>query len=285
MDKRSFLDALTKQDAPVFWRITVIGLGVAAAQAVQELEGLRLHGVEGFAFPSLAEDGFVLTPELKIKIEISDILVIAVGDEDAMSALSILAEMSSELGVTSIGLVSLPGGKQDGSLAELKLRYPGLALLDALIPVWARQPDYLDNAETSAHTSSGSKLQDVLCDLVEILTLRDCLSIDYADIKTLLRYKGNCAYGMGFGQGALAGINALDAALEDMQVQQNSRLECQGVLLYIRSGHDLTMSQFDDIFTRFAKTVDRDIYALSGSSLVKSMQGRVAISILATGMP
>ena len=217
--------------------------------------------------------------------ELSDILVIAVGDEDALPALSTLAEISSALGVTSIGLVSLPGGKEDDSLAELKLRYPGLALLDALIPVWAKQPDSLDSADTVAHPSSGSRLQDVLCDLVEIITLKDCLCIDYADINRLLRYKGYCAYGMGFGQGALAGENALDAALMDMQVQSDSRLECQGVLLYIRSGHDLTMSQFDDIFTRFAKSVDRDTYALSGLSLVKSMQGQVAISILATGMP
>lgn len=285
MNKNLLLDSLDDKEASSFWKVSAIGLGVVPAQAVEYLKTQNLPSVECYAFPSISEDGFVLTTELKNRIELSDILVIAAGNEEALSALSTLAEVSSELGVTSIGLVSLPCWEQDNSLAELKLRYHSLSCLDALIPVWERQPADFVNRDASANHSSRSKLQDVLCDLVEIITLRDCLNIDYADINKLLRYKGNCAFGMGFARGAQAGINALDAALEDMQVQQNSRLECQGVLLYIRSGHDLTMSQFDDIFTRFAKTVDRDIYALSGSSLVKSMQGRVAISILATGMP
>jgi len=285
MDKRSFLDALTEQDAPVLWRITAIGLGVAAAQAVQELKGLRLPGVEGFAFPSLSEDGFVLTPELKIKIEISDILVIAVGNEDALPALSALADMSSELGVTSIGLVSLPGWKQDDSLAELKLRYPGLSRLDALIPVWERHSADLENRDASANNSSRSKLQDVLCDLVEILTLRDCLSIDYADIKKLLRYKGNCAYGMGFAEGAQAGENALDAALEDVRLLPGAQLICLAVLVYVRAGKNITMSQFDAILYRFQERVDRDTAIAVGLSLVETMQGQIACSILVTGMP
>lgn len=285
MDKPCFLNALTEQDAPFLWRITAIGLGVAAAQAVQELKGLRLPGVEGFAFPSISEDGFALSPELKIKIETSDIMVIAVGNKEVLPALSALAEITSELGVASLALVSLSGGEQDDSLAKLKLHYPGLALLDALIPVWATQPAYIDNADTVAHPSSGSKLQEVLCDLVEIITLRDCLSIDYADIRNLLRFRGNCSYGMGFAEGVSAPVNALDAALEDMQVQPDTHLECQGVLLYIRAWQDLKMSRYEAILTRCAERVDRDAAIVVGLSMIKSMQGQVACSLLATGMP
>ena len=285
MNKNLLLDGLDDKNASGFWKVTVIALGSTAAQVVEYLKGQNLPSVQCYAFPSISEDGFVLTTELKNRIELTDILVIAVGNEEALPALSTMAELSSELGVTTIALVSLPPGKQRDYLEEVKLRYPGLAYLDALIPVWESQPADLREEDISSHTPSASKLRELVCDLVEILTLKDCFNLDYADIRNLLRFRGNCSYGMGFAEGASAPVNALNAALEDMQVQPDTHLECRGVLIYIRAGHDLTMTQLDTIFIRFTERVDRDTGIVVGLSLVESMQGQVACSLLITGMP
>jgi cell division GTPase FtsZ len=285
MKKNLLLDGLDDPNASSYWKVTAIGLGDAAAQAVEYLKTQNFPSVHGFAFPSLPEDGIVLTTELKNRIELSDIIIITVGNEEALPVTGNLAEISSELGITSIGLVCLPCGKQRDNLEEVKLRYRGLACLDALIPVWEKQPAELRDDDISSHTASASKLRDVLYDLVEISTLRDCLSIDYADINKLLRYKGNCAYGMGFAQGAQAGQNALDAALEDVRLLPGAQLICLAVLVYVRAGKNITMSQFDAILSRFQERVDRDTAIAVGLSLVETMQGQIACSLLVTGMP
>lgn len=108
MNKNLLLDGLDDKEASSFWKVSAIGLGDVAAQAVEYLKTQNFPSVECFAFPSLSEDGFTVTTELKNRIELSDMLVIAVGNEEALPALSNLAEVSSELGVTSLGLVCLP---------------------------------------------------------------------------------------------------------------------------------------------------------------------------------
>lgn len=285
MIKNHYLDGLDDIEASCLWKVTAIGLGVVAAQAAEYLKTKKYPSVECYAFPTICEGGFVLTTELNNQIALSDILVIAVGNEEALHALSKLAEMSSELGVTSMGLVSLPRGEQDDSVDELKLSYSGLTCLDALIPVWTRHSADLKSSDASSKPSSDSKLSDVLCDLVAIITLKECFNLDYADIRKLLRFRRNCAYGMGFAEGASAAAKAMDVALEDIQVQIDTHLKYLGVLIYVRAGYELTMMQLDDIFNRFAKRVDHDTEILFGLSFVESMKGQLACSVLATGMP
>jgi cell division protein FtsZ len=95
---------------------------------------------------------------------------------------------------------------------------------------------------------------------------------------------GKAMMGTGEGDGEERALMASEKAIANPLLDEISLSGAKGVLINITGGNDLTLFELDEAANRIREEVDPDANIIVGSTLDTSLDGKIRVSVVATGI-
>ena len=304
-------------------RITVFGVGGAGGNAVNNMIEQRLEGVEFVVAntdaQALAQSRATAKIQMGVRVteglgagarpsvgaaaaeetieEIVDHLAGAhmcfitagMGGGTGTGAAPIIAQAARELGVLTVGVVTKPfqfeGNKRMRQAEE------GIEALqkvvDTLIIIPNQNLFRLANERTT-FTEAFALADDVLYQgvkgVTDLMVRPGLINLDFADVRAVMDEMGKAMMGTGEAEGDNRAIQAAEKAIANPLLDEISLRGAKGVLINITGGYDLTLFELDEAANRIREEVDPDANIIVGSTLDTEMEGRMRVSVVATGI-
>lgn len=211
------------------------------------------------------------------------------GGGTGTGAAPIIAQAARELGVLTVGVVTKPfqfeGGKRMRQAEE------GIESLqkvvDTLIIIPNQNLFRLANERTT-FTEAFAMADDVLYQgvkgVTDLMVRPGLINLDFADVRAVMDEMGKAMMGTGEANGDDRAIQAAEKAIANPLLDEISLHGAKGVLINITGGHDLTLFELDEAANIIREKVDPDANIIVGSTLDTAMEGRIRVSVVATGI-
>lgn len=304
-------------------RITVFGVGGAGGNGVNNMIDAGLEGVEFVVAntdaqalaQSLAQNHIQLGRELtqglgagarpdvgaQAAVEALDeinahldgshmvFVTAGMGGGTGTGAAPVIAQAAKERGILTIGVVTKPFAYEgrrrmqsaDAGIAELQ------QYVDTLIVIPNQNLFRLANEQTTfadAFAMADNVLRSGVCGITDLMVMPGLINLDFADIKTVMAEMGKAMMGTGEEEGGNRAIDAAESAISNPLLDDVSMKGARGVLINITGGMDMTLYEVDAAANRIREEVDPDANIIVGSTFNDAMEGRMRVSIVATGI-
>src|SRR5262249_18289537 len=110
------------------------------------------------------------------------------------------------------------------------------------------------------------------------------INLDFADIKTVMSEMGKAMMGTGEAEGEDRAMKAAEAAISNPLLDDVSMKGARALLINITGGPDLTLLEADQAANRIRAEVDPDANIIFGGCILENMEGRLRVSVVATGI-
>ena len=317
------LTMATNQREELKPRITVFGVGGAGGNAVNNMIEKQLEGVEFVVAntdaqalqqsqaPARIQMGVKVTEGLGAGArptvgaaaaeetieEIVDHLAGAhmcfitagMGGGTGTGAAPIIAQAARELGVLTVGVVTKPF--QFEGAKRMKQAEDGIEALqkvvDTLIIIPNQNLFRLANERTT-FTEAFAMADDVLYQgvkgVTDLMVRPGLINLDFADVRAVMDEMGKAMMGTGEAEGEDRAQHAAEKAIANPLLDEISLNGARGVLINITGGYDLTLFELDEAANIIREKVDADANIIVGSTLDPTMEGRMRVSVVATGI-
>ena len=211
------------------------------------------------------------------------------GGGTGTGAAPIIAQAARELGVLTVGVVTKPfqfeGNKRMRQAEE------GIEALqkvvDTLIVIPNQNLFRLANERTT-FTEAFAMADDVLYQgvkgVTDLMVRPGLINLDFADVRAVMDEMGKAMMGTGEAQGDDRAVQAAEKAIANPLLDEISLNGAKGVLINITGGHDLTLFELDEAANIIREKVDPEANIIVGSTLDTAMEGRIRVSVVATGI-
>ena len=304
-------------------RITVIGVGGAGGNAVnnmieKELEGcefvvantdaqalrqnqagnklqLGARVTEGLGAGARPEVGAAAAEESieEIVERLSGchmcFITAGMGGGTGTGAAPIIAKAAREMGILTVGVVTKPF-QFEGS-RRMKQAETGVEELqghvDTLIIIPNQNLFRLANEKTT-FTEAFALADDVLYQgvkgVTDLMVRPGIINLDFADVRSVMNEMGKAMMGTGEATGEDRAVQAAEKAIANPLLDEISLKGARGVLINITAGPDLTLFELDEAANRIRAEVDPEANIMVGSTLDPEMAGMMRVSVVATGI-
>jgi cell division protein FtsZ len=120
--------------------------------------------------------------------------------------------------------------------------------------------------------------------VTDLMVMPGLINLDFADIRTVMGEMGKAMMGTGEAEGQDRSRVAAESAISNPLLEDHSMKGAKGVLINITGGLDMTLHEVDEAANRIREEVDADANIIFGSTFDASMQGRMRVSVVATGI-
>jgi cell division protein FtsZ len=110
------------------------------------------------------------------------------------------------------------------------------------------------------------------------------INLDFADVRTVMKEMGRAMMGTGEAEGDRRALDAAEAAIANPLLEETSMRGAKGVLINITGGNDITLFEVDEAANRIRDEVESDAHIIFGSCFDESMEGKIRVSVVATGI-
>ncbi|MDP5360104.1 MAG: cell division protein FtsZ, partial [Paracoccaceae bacterium] len=110
------------------------------------------------------------------------------------------------------------------------------------------------------------------------------INLDFADVRAVMDEMGKAMMGTGEAEGENRAIQAAEKAIANPLLDEISLEGAKGVLINITGGYDLTLFELDEAANKIREKVDPNANIIVGSTLDPSMEGKMRVSVVATGI-
>ncbi len=278
-------------------RITVIGVGGAGGNAVNNMIESGLEGVEfivantdaqalaassagcviqmgvgiteGLGAGSKPEIGAAAAEEaieeIRSHLEGVHLLFITagMGGGTGTGAAPVIARTAKELGVLTVAVVTKPfefEGQRRMRAAET-----GIANLakhvDTLIVI-PNQNLFLVASEKTTFADAFLRADDVLrsgvaC-ITDLMVKEGLINLDFADVRTVMQNMGTALMGTGEAEGERRALQAAEAAITNPLLGEVTMRGAKGLLVSITGSFDMTLYEVEEAASRIRREVDPD---------------------------
>ncbi len=304
-------------------RIMVLGVGGAGGNAVNNMINARLEGVsfvvantdaqalhqskadhkiqlgveltEGLGAGAKPEIGRGAAeeslPEILEQLSGAHMVFITagMGGGTGTGAAPVIARAVRELGMLTVGVVTKPFHFEGDK--RMKVAERGIEELqnyvDTLIII-PNQNLFRVATERTTFAQAFAMADDVLHSgvrgVTDLIVMPGLINRDFADIKTVMSEMGKAMMGTGEMDGENRALRAAEAAISNPLLDDVSMKGARAVLVNVTGGPDLMLFEVDEAVNRIRAEVDPDANILFGSALSEQMEGRVRVSVVATGI-
>jgi cell division protein FtsZ len=315
--------SLPQKESEIKPRITVIGVGGAGGNAVNNMISAALEGVEFIVAntdaqalgQSLADRrvqlGITITqglgagarpevgrqaaeealPEILQLLDGANMVFVTagMGGGTGTGAAPVIAAAAREQGILTIGVVTKPfhfeGRRRmqaaDQGIIELE------KVVDTLIVIPNQNLFKIANEKTTfadAFKMADDVLHMGVRGVTDLMVMPGLINLDFADIRTVMGEMGKAMMGTGEAEGQDRARVAAESAISNPLLEDHSMKGAQGVLINITGGLDMTLHEVDEAANRIREEVDADANIIFGSTFDATMQGRMRVSVVATGI-
>jgi len=304
-------------------RITVFGVGGAGGNAVNNMIDKNLEGVEFVVAntdaQALQQSRANATIQMGLKVteglgagakptigaaaaeESIEMIVdhlagahmcfitAGMGGGTGTGAAPIIAQAARELGVLTVGVVTKPFQFEGNK--RMKQAEQGIEALqkvvDTLIIIPNQNLFRLANERTT-FTEAFAMADDVLYQgvkgVTDLMVRPGLINLDFADVRAVMDEMGKAMMGTGEADGPERAVQAAEKAIANPLLDEISLHGAKGVLINITGGYDLTLFELDEAANIIREKVDPDANIIVGSTLDTTMEGRIRVSVVATGI-
>ena len=211
------------------------------------------------------------------------------GGGTGTGAAPIIAKAAREMGILTVGVVTKPF-QFEGS-RRMKQAEKGVEELqghvDTLIIIPNQNLFRLANEKTT-FTEAFALADDVLYQgvkgVTDLMVRPGIINLDFADVRSVMNEMGKAMMGTGESAGEDRAVQAAEKAIANPLLDEISLKGAKGVLINITAGPDLTLFELDEAANRIRAEVDPDANIMVGSTLDPEMAGMMRVSVVATGI-
>jgi len=201
----------------------------------------------------------------------------------------VIAEALRAQGILTVGVVTKPfqfEGNQRLLSAERGIEELQ-SFVDTLIVIPNQNLFRIANEKTTfadAFSMADEVLHSGVRGITDLMVLPGQINLDFSDVRTVMAEMGKAMMGTGEGEGEKRAIEAAEAAISNPLLDDVSMAGARGVLINITGGMDMTLYEVDEAANRVRQEVDPNANIIFGSALDDSLNGRIRVSVVATGI-
>jgi|EndMetStandDraft_7_1072992.scaffolds.fasta_scaffold40330_1 cell division protein FtsZ len=278
-------------------RITVIGVGGAGGNAVNNMIQYGLDGVEFIAANTDAQAlsmsaagcrvqiGISITEglgagsrpeigsaaaeealdELRSHIEGAHMLFITagMGGGTGTGAAPVIARVAKELGILTVGVVTKPF-EFEGQ-RRMRVASDGINALseyvDTLIVIPNQNLFRIANEKTTfadAFQRADDVLKSGVACITDLMVKEGLINLDFADVRAVMQNMGTALMGTGEAEGDKRALRAAEAAIANPLLDEMSMRGAKGLLISITGSFDMTLYEVEEAASRVRREVDPD---------------------------
>lgn len=304
-------------------RISVIGVGGGGGNAVNNMISKKLEGIDfivantdaqalensktqrriqlglettkGLGAGARPEIGKMAAEEaiedIKRELEGANMVFITagMGGGTGSGAAPVVAKAAKEMGILTVGVVTKPfdfEGKKRSQTADTALEN-FTNEVDSIIVILNQNLFRNANKNTTlseAFVMADNVLYDGVRSITDLMMMPGLINLDFADVKAIMEDKGKAIMGTGEAEGEDRAVKAAEQALNNPLLDNYSMKGAKGVLINITASQDITLMEVDEAVNRIKEEVDEDANIIFGSSFDANLDGKIRVSIVATGI-
>jgi len=315
--------SIPKEFSDLTPRITVVGVGGAGGNAVNNMVRANLVGCEFIACNtdaqalqhSLADRKIQLgqsvtrglgagarpdvgrqaaeeaAEEILNHLNGSNMVFITagMGGGTGTGAAPVIAKMARENGILTVGVVTKPF--QFEGTNRMRLAEAGIDELTKFVDTLLIIPNQNLFRVANERTTFAQAFQmadDVLYagvrGVTDLMVMPGLINLDFADIRAVMSEMGKAMMGTGEATGEKRALDAAEAAISNPLLDDVSMRGARGVLINITGGSDMTLFEVDEAANRIREEVDPEANIIFGSTFDEKLEGKMRISVVATGI-
>ena len=311
-------DSLSLQKA----KLKVVGVGGAGGNAVTRMITTGMQGVDFIAINTDAQDLDNNPSEHKIQVgknltkglgaganssvgrdaveadkeaitnllEGADMVFITagMGGGTGTGAAPVIAQISRELGILTVGIITLPfsfeGPKRMNraleGMAEMKktcdtlIAIPNQKLM-SIVDKSTTLPEAFQMADTILHQAAKG--------ISDLINVQGVINLDFADVETIMKNMGEAIMGTGVASGEERAVLAAQQAISSPLLDSASIKGAQGVLVNITGGKDLTLMEANEATSIIFEEAGPSANIIFGAVIDPSLDDEIRVTVIATG--
>ena len=317
------IEFLTPEVDELTPRIAVIGVGGAGGNAIANMMRAEVQGVDflvantdaqalkqsiapqriqlgakitqGLGAGSRPEIGRAAAEEtidsLAKQLEGAHMVFIAagMGGGTGTGAAPVIAKAARDMGILTVGVVTKPfsfeGNRRaksaDAGIEELQ-KY-----VDTLIVIPNQNLFLIANANTTfkeAFSMADEVLQQGVRGITDLMVMPGLINLDFADVRSVMQEMGKAMMGTGEATGDNRALEAAQKAIANPLLDGVSMQGAKGVIISITGGDDMRLLEVDEAANHIRDLVDPDANIIWGSAFNPELEGRIRVSVVATGI-
>ncbi len=211
------------------------------------------------------------------------------GGGTGTGAAPVIAKACREKGILTVGVVTKPfhfEGAHRMDQAERGIEEMQ-GYVDTLIIIPNQNLFRIANERTTfaeGFKMADSVLQSGVRGVTDLMVRPGLVNLDFADIRTAMLEMGKAMMGTGEATGDKRAIEAAESAINNPLLDDVSMKGARGVIINVTGGNDMTLFEADEACNRIRDEVDPRANIIFGATFDESMDGRMRVSIVATGI-
>jgi cell division protein FtsZ len=110
------------------------------------------------------------------------------------------------------------------------------------------------------------------------------INLDFADVRSVMGEMGKAMMGTGEASGDNRAIEAAEQAIANPLLDGVSMKGARGVIISITGGEDMRLMEVDEAASHIKELVDPDANIIWGSAFNNDLDGKIRVSVVATGI-
>jgi cell division protein FtsZ len=310
------------EDSRTGARIKVVGVGGGGSNAVNRMVQAGLDGVEFIvantdlqaiklnAAPHKIQIGAKLTKGLgagadpnvgrQAALEDTEKLIEALDGADMVfvttglgggtgtGAAPVIASLASELGALTIAVVTKPF-KFEGKKRQMQAERGLEELRDCVDTVITIPNERLlatiarTTSLNEAFVSADDVLRQAIQGISDLILVPGLINLDFADVKTIMAGMGIAIMGTGTAEGENKAMDAANRAVSSPLLEDASVKGARGVIINVTGGTDLSLIEVSEASAIIQEAAHEDANIIFGAVVDPKMEGKVKITVIATG--
>jgi len=304
-------------------RISVIGVGGAGGNAIANMISSDVQGVDfivantdaqalnhspadrriqlglkitqGLGAGSRPEIGKAAAEETIAEIEEAlngahmCFIAAGMGGGTGTGAAPVIAKTARDKGILTVGVVTKPfsfegtrrGRSADAGIDELQQH------VDTLIVIPNQNLFRIANPNTTfkeAFQMADEVLQQGVRGITDLMVMPGLINLDFADVRSVMGEMGKAMMGTGESSGDNRAIEAAEKAIANPLLDGVSMKGAKGVIISITGGEDMRLMEVDEAANHIKELVDPDANIIWGSAFNNDLEGKIRVSVVATGI-
>ena len=210
------------------------------------------------------------------------------GGGTGTGAAPVVAQISRELGILTVGIVTLPfkfeGPKRYNraleGIAEMKkscdtlIAIPNQKLL-SVVDKSTTLPEAFQMADGILHQAAKG--------ISDLINVHGMINLDFADVETIMKNMGEAIMGTGIAAGEERAALAAQQAISSPLLDNASLAGAQGVLVNITGGENITLHEIDEATSIILEEAGESANIIVGAVIDPNMKDEIQVTVISTG--
>ena len=216
-------------------------------------------------------------------------LTAGMGGGTGTGAIPVVAEIAQEMGIQTIAIVTKPflfegrlrSSRADNGIEKLRQHVNSLILIsnDKLLKIAGNKK----MSVIDAFKMADNVLEQGIKSITDLITSIGDINVDFADVSTMLTYKGMAYMGIGEASGEGRMIDAVNHAIANPLTESNIN-NAKGVIFNVRGNTELALSEINDGIAKINDLISEDANVVFGTTTDNSLDDKVVVTVIATGV-